>query len=179
MCSFQPAARPGKGSGEGKGADPSDWLVPCRSHQFFDFLVWLSHMKLPGEMRPLSVLLRLRQSLSCFFPQEGDCTWFKDSGRAQAIWIAMVPQSGNSLLWALSPQQPVQKSSLLKLSSVPQKHRTNPCCLHTWEVTETQNPISLKSCSVSHTASPSDRVVKLQREWCIRIPVWSGRQGWL
>lgn len=128
-----------------------------------DFLVWFSHMQLSGEMRPLSVLLRLSWSLSCFLPWEGDRTWFKDSGRAQAIWIAMVPQSGNSLLWALPPLQPVQKSPLLKLSSVPQKHCTNPCCLPTWEATETQNPISLKSCPVSHTASPSDRAVKLQR----------------
>ena len=42
-----------------------------------------------------------------------------------------------------------------QLSSVPQKHCTNPCCLPTWETTETQNPISLKPCSGSHTASLS------------------------
>lgn len=106
----------GREVGRERGANSVGWRVARRSHQFFDFPVWFPSR---GACRRDQTIVRLAQAQEVLelFPSLGrHCAWLKDLGRARAIWTPMLPQREDTLLWALPPQQPVQKSPLLKLA---------------------------------------------------------------
>lgn len=127
-------------------------------------LISISDKESAGKTNPMSGWLRLRRYLCCFLLWEGNCTLFHGLGRTEVIWmmgtccfgpfhpdglLKTFPAGSSRSCAGGNPRagHPCSPPSLRNTALIP--------VLPTREGTETQNPISLKSCSGSCTASPS------------------------